>query len=46
MTNKFAQNHPIMSGVANMAGDVVGFGLGNTIKVGNKFLKELTENNV
>ena len=32
VTNKFAQNHPIMSGVTNMAGDVLGFGLGNVAK--------------
>ena len=32
VTNKFAKNHPILAGATNMAGDVLGFGLGNVAK--------------
>ena len=32
VTNKFANEHPILAGVTNMAGDVLGFGLGNVAK--------------
>ena len=32
VSNKYAQSHPIVSTAANMAGDAVGFGLGNVAK--------------
>lgn len=32
VTNKFANEHPILAGVTNMSGDVLGFGLGNAAK--------------